>query len=183
MAVPILNLVDPDGTTALTLAILNGHFDAAVALLEKGANPNIPDKNGMTALYAAVDMNTIQTVWGRPMPLLEDADRSRRNGAGRCLAHRPIPTCSSSARSSADTRGNTGDASLSEGTTALARAAKSGDAKVNESAARGRRQSTSDAGRSDDGGHDCGWRRRAARLSWIGVGEHAGDGRGFARWP
>jgi hypothetical protein len=60
-----MNLVDPDGTTALTLAILNGHFDTAVALLQKGANPNIPDKSGMTALYAAVDMHTIQTVWGR----------------------------------------------------------------------------------------------------------------------
>src|SRR4029434_4147210 len=67
-----LNLVDPDGTTALTLAIINGHFDTAVALLEKGADPNVPDKSGMTALYAAVDMNTIQTVWGRPMPMLVD---------------------------------------------------------------------------------------------------------------
>jgi ankyrin repeat protein len=67
-----LDLTDPVGTTALTLAILNGHFDTAVALLEKGADPNVADKNGMTPLYAAVDMHTIQTVFGRPMPLLED---------------------------------------------------------------------------------------------------------------
>src|SRR4029453_5395809 len=57
----------------LTFAIINGHFNTAVALLEKGANPNIADKSGMTSLYAAVDMNTIQTVWGRRMPLLQDA--------------------------------------------------------------------------------------------------------------
>jgi hypothetical protein len=96
-----MNLVDPDGTTALTLAILNGHFDAAVALLEKGANPNIPDRNGMTALYAAVDMNTIQTVWGRPMPLLEDAVDPVAMVRS-LLAHRADPEpCSSSGRSSA----------------------------------------------------------------------------------
>jgi ankyrin repeat protein len=67
-----LNLVDPDGTTALTLAIVNGHFDTAVALLDKGADPNVADKNRMTPLYAAVDMHTVQTVWGRPAPVLND---------------------------------------------------------------------------------------------------------------
>jgi len=122
-----LNLVDPDGTTALTLAIINGHFDTAVALLDKGADPNVADKNGMTPLYAAVDMNTIQTVWGRPMPLLEDTvdpvgmvKALLKHGANPDIQlHRPII--------GRHTR-NTGDPSLSEGTTALARAAKSGDA-------------------------------------------------------
>lgn len=122
-----LNLVDPDGTTALTLAIINGHFDTAVALLEKGADPNVADKNGMTPLYAAVDMHTIQTVWGRPMPLLEDATDPA--GMVRALlqhgANPDIPLLRPII--GRHTR-NTGDASLSEGTTALARAAKSGDA-------------------------------------------------------
>jgi ankyrin repeat protein len=122
-----LDAVDPDGTTALTLAIINGRFDSAVALLDKGADPNVADKNGMTPLYAAVDMHTIQTVWGRPMPLLEDA--TDPVGMVRALlAHgadpdRPLlrPIIGRHTR-------NTGDPSLSEGTTALARAAKSGDA-------------------------------------------------------
>ena len=35
-----LNLTDPDGTTALVIAIINAHYDAAAVLLEKGANPN-----------------------------------------------------------------------------------------------------------------------------------------------
>ena len=48
-----LNLTDPDGTTALLLAIMNGHYDAAALLVEKGADPNITDSAGMAALYAA----------------------------------------------------------------------------------------------------------------------------------
>jgi ankyrin repeat protein len=124
-----LNLVDPDGTTALTLAIINGHFDTAVALLDKGADPNVADKNGMTPLYAAVDMNTIQTVWGRPMPLLEDATDPA--GMVRALlAHRADPDVQLKRPIIGRHTRNTGDPSLSDGTTALARAAKSGDAKL-----------------------------------------------------
>jgi ankyrin repeat protein len=124
-----LNLVDPDGPTALTLAIINGHFDTAVVLLEKGANPNVADKTGMTPLYAAVDMHTIQTVWGRPMPLLEDAV----DPAGMVrslLAHGADPNMQLKRPIIGRHTRNTGDASLSQGTTALARAAKSGDAKL-----------------------------------------------------
>jgi ankyrin repeat protein len=124
-----MNLVDPEGTTALTLAIVNGHFDTAVALLEKGANPNIADKSGMTALYAAVDMHTIQTVWGRPMPLLEDATDPVEMVQA-LLAHKADPNVQLKRPIIGRHTRNTGDASLSEGTTALARAAKSGDAKL-----------------------------------------------------
>lgn len=124
-----LNLVDPDGTTALTLAIINGHFDTAVALLEMGADPNVPDKSGMTALYAAVDMNTIQTVWGRPMPLLEDA--ADPVGMLRSLlTHAADPNVQLKRPILGRHTRNTGDGSLSLGTTALARAAKSGDARL-----------------------------------------------------
>src|SRR5262249_916657 len=54
-----LNLTDPEGTTALVLAIINGHYDTAALLVEKRADPNIADIAGMAALYAAVDMNTL----------------------------------------------------------------------------------------------------------------------------
>ncbi len=124
-----LNAVDPDGTTALTLAIINGHFDTAVALLEKGADPNGADRNGMTPLYAAVDMHTIQTVWGRPMPLLEDP--TDPVGMVRALlAHGADPDIQLKRPIIGRHTRNTGDPSLSDGTTALARAAKSGDTKV-----------------------------------------------------
>jgi ankyrin repeat protein len=41
-------------------------------LLEKGADPNVVDGSGMGALYAAVDMNSLQWVQGRPAPILTD---------------------------------------------------------------------------------------------------------------
>jgi ankyrin repeat protein len=121
-----LNLVDPDGTTALTLAIENAHFDTAVALLEKGANPNVPDKNGMTALYAAVDMHTLPTVWGRPAPTLDDTVDAV-GVVKALLAHGANPNLRLKRPIIGRHTRNTGDPSLSEGTTALARAAKSGD--------------------------------------------------------
>ena len=61
-----LNLTDPDGTTALILAIINNHYDTAALLLLKGADPNLADSTGMGALYAAVDMSTLGEVYGRP---------------------------------------------------------------------------------------------------------------------
>ena len=41
-------------------------------LIEKGADPNVVDGAGMGALYAAVDMNSLQWVQGRPAPILSD---------------------------------------------------------------------------------------------------------------
>ena len=60
------------GTTALVFAIINVHYDLAAVLLEKGADPNVVDLAGMGALYAAVDMNSLQWVQGRPAPILAD---------------------------------------------------------------------------------------------------------------
>jgi ankyrin repeat protein len=60
------------GTTALVFAIINSHYDLAAVLLEKGADPNVVDVAGMGALYAAVDMNSLQWVQGRPAPILTD---------------------------------------------------------------------------------------------------------------
>jgi ankyrin repeat protein len=124
-----LNLADPVGTTALTLAILNGHFDTAVALLEKGADPNVADDNGMTPLYAAVDMHTIQTVFGRPMPLLED-DTDPVEMVQALLAHGADPDAQLKRPIIGRHTRNTGDPALGDGSTALARAARSGDAKL-----------------------------------------------------
>jgi len=61
-----LNVQDPEGTTALIFAIINGHADAAAALIEKGADLNVADTTGMTPLYAAVDMHTLASGFGRP---------------------------------------------------------------------------------------------------------------------
>ncbi|HTM03312.1 MAG TPA: ankyrin repeat domain-containing protein [Vicinamibacterales bacterium] len=60
------------GTSALVFAIINVHYDLAAMLLDAGADPNVADLAGMAALYAAVDMNSLQWVQGRPAPILND---------------------------------------------------------------------------------------------------------------
>lgn len=53
-----INLMDPDGATALLMAELNYHWDTARFLIEAGADVNLWDIYGQTPLYIAVDMNT-----------------------------------------------------------------------------------------------------------------------------
>jgi len=60
------------GTTALVFAVINTHYDLAAMLVDRGADPNVADIAGMAALYAAVDMNSLQWVQGRPAPILRD---------------------------------------------------------------------------------------------------------------
>ena len=50
-----LNYGDVDGTTALTVSILNKQYTFAKFLLDHNANPNIVDASGRTPLYAIVE--------------------------------------------------------------------------------------------------------------------------------
>ena len=45
-----------DRTSPLLIATINGHFDLAQWLLEQGANPNLAAHNGVTPLYAALNV-------------------------------------------------------------------------------------------------------------------------------
>jgi ankyrin repeat protein len=124
-----LNLTDPDGATALVLAIINANYDVAAALVEKGADPNIADKEArMAALYAAVDMDRLAIGHGRPNPkpsgelsavdlikvlLAHGADANARLAAPLLQRHHTA-----------------GDRALGEGSTPFMRAAKSGDVTV-----------------------------------------------------
>ena len=120
-----LDAQDPDGTTATILAIINGHYDVAAMLVEKGANPNVADSAGMAALYAAVDMHTLPFMHGRPYPK-PSGKLGVEDMVNVLLAH------------GADTKqklkspllrrhNSTSTQSLGEGTTPLLRAAASGD--------------------------------------------------------
>jgi uncharacterized protein len=62
-----------DNTSALLIAVVNGHYDVASLLIERGANPNIADANGRTPLYAAIDLRNVQ--WSQaPAPELPQAE-------------------------------------------------------------------------------------------------------------
>jgi ankyrin repeat protein len=123
-----LNLRDPEGATALVIAIINAHFDLAVMLLEKGADPNVADDTGMAALYAAVDMHTLGPMLTRPVPKLVDkldaADLVNvllsRGANPNARLKRPIP----------GRHHDRGDASLGDGTMPLMRAARTNDVPV-----------------------------------------------------
>jgi len=54
-----INATNPNGFSAILLAIINSHYDAAAFLLDQGADANIADEVGRTPLYAAVDMHTL----------------------------------------------------------------------------------------------------------------------------
>lgn len=124
-----LNLTDPDGATALVLAIINANYDAAALLLEKGADPNIADKDAaMGALYAAVDMNRLAVGHGRPNP-----KPSGRLDAVAIVSLLLKHGANPNARLKAaifQRQHTAGDAALADGATPFMRAAKSGDVEV-----------------------------------------------------
>lgn len=116
------NLIDPESTPALTLAIINGHFDVARLLIERGADPNLADSRGMTPLYAAVDMHTLGTTFGRPAPPRPVLDQSI-GIVELLLAHGADPNRRLSGPILKRVY-DAGDGRLGEGATALMRAAR-----------------------------------------------------------
>jgi ankyrin repeat protein len=124
-----LDATDPDGATALEIAIINANYDFAAFLIDAGAGANVVDKDAaMGPLYAAVDMHRLAIGHGRPNPrpvgTLDAVEIARR-----LLDHKADPN----ARLNAPTfqRHHTmGDGSLGKGATPFMRAAKSGDVEM-----------------------------------------------------
>src|SRR5262252_3584295 len=121
-----VNALDPDRLTPAIIATMNGHYDVAAMLVERGADPNITDTAGMAVLYAAVDMNTLGEVYGRP------GRKSTSSVSALALMkilldHGADPNAQ--LRSTTQQRAHTpGEPLLGEGTTPMMRAAKNGDA-------------------------------------------------------
>jgi uncharacterized protein len=122
-----INAVDPDGISSVVFAIINGHFDVAGLLIDRGADPNLADKTGRTALYAAVDFNTMP-VSNRPAPKVIDNQLTALDLIQKLLAAGANVNAQLKSlqpyRAKLD-RGD--DTMLTGGTTPLLRAAKAGD--------------------------------------------------------
>ncbi len=122
-----VNATTPDGISAVVIALINGHFDVAGALLEAGTDPNLADYTGRTALYAAIDFNTMVKS-NRPAPKVLENRLTGLDVARLLLEHgadvnarlKRLPPY----RAKLD-RGN--DGMLGGGTTPFLRAAKAGD--------------------------------------------------------
>jgi ankyrin repeat protein len=123
-----VNATDPDGATALVLAIINYHYDFAALLLDQKADPNIADTTGMAALYAAVDMSSLPWMFGRPeipapskVSAIQIIEMLLKHGAN------PNATLTAVQFQRAHTDG---DVALGAGATPFMRAAKGADAPV-----------------------------------------------------
>jgi ankyrin repeat protein len=55
-AVDVNQVSAGDKTSPLLMATINGHFDLAIQLLGRGANPKLASDNGVTPLYAALNV-------------------------------------------------------------------------------------------------------------------------------
>ena len=100
-------------------------------LLEKGADPNVADIAGMAALYAAVDMNSLQWVQGRPAPILTD----KLDGVDLVkllLAKGANPNATPQRRPLKRHHDAGSTLNFGEGTTPLMRAARTNDVAVDE---------------------------------------------------
>jgi ankyrin repeat protein len=122
-----VNQTTAEDISGVVLALINGHYDTAMALLEAGTDPNIYDYTGRGALYAAADFNTMP-MSNRPSPNVLPNEHSALDVMRLALEKGADPnaqlTRQAPYRAKLD-RGN--DTVLTAGTTALVRAAKSAD--------------------------------------------------------
>jgi ankyrin repeat protein len=121
-----LDLADPDGATALVIAIINAHYEFAALLLEAGGNPNVVDKDaGMGPLYAAVDMHRLAVGHGRPNP--KPVGLMTAVQLAKLQLDRGANPNQRLSKAILQRHHTAGDSTLGDGATPFLRAAKSGD--------------------------------------------------------
>jgi len=70
-----VNELAPKGSNVLLVAINNHHYELASFLVENGADPHATDKQGYTALHAAVQAETSRAYFGPALPSTGKMDR------------------------------------------------------------------------------------------------------------
>ncbi len=124
-----INAVDSDGNNALTLAILNTHYDLTQMLIDRGADPNAAAKNGRTALYSAVEMHDVD--WS-PRPAHKETDKTTSMDIIKSLIdHKANVNAQLTAPAPIEKHAqDMGDKSMGAGTTPFTRAARSADVEL-----------------------------------------------------
>jgi len=122
-----VNQTTADKTSALDLAILNGNYELAIYLLNKGADPNIANNKGWSPLYQAVKNRNLET---GAVPLVKTGSViDEMELIQQLLAHGANPNIPMKANS--QSRNGQGGTWLNEaGATPFLRAALSGDLTV-----------------------------------------------------
>lgn len=123
-----LNATDiDDKLTPLIMALTNGHYDAAAALIQAGADVNMQDNLGRTPLYTVVDAHTMP-ISNRPSPKEVDEELSSLDVIKLLLAKGAEVNVQLKAQQPYRTKLDRGtDGMLGAGTTPLIRAAKAAD--------------------------------------------------------
>src|SRR4051812_4082402 len=123
-----INYGDVDNATALIVSIMNKQFTFAAFLIERGADVNVADAAGRTALYAITDVRNEDY---SPLPNRPLEDPLPSLDVVKALLDRGATVDVPLKRNLAGRSGmDGGDTTLNEGTTALMRAARAGDAAV-----------------------------------------------------
>jgi len=72
-----IDQVAGDGTSALTSALLNGHFDLAMRLVARGANPNLTTHtDGISPLFAVLQTRWAFKYGDHPQPVAHETQRT-----------------------------------------------------------------------------------------------------------
>lgn len=123
-----IQVQDPHGVSAPLMAIINGHYDVAGLLIDRGADPNLADDTGRTALFSAIDFNTVPQS-NRPAPpgIIENK-LTALDLAAKLIEHGADVNAQLSKQQPYRVKLDRGDDTmLSTGTTPLLRAAKAAD--------------------------------------------------------